>query len=850
MDGEWENIKKFSEPDRDVNYDHPINSRPVSNKIKKEKVTKALQINQTTIKMFGIKAWKKYTSSKKTKHLVLKLSDEMYQEKCLKKVIAIWKQQMKPRSGDWAVTIDSLQEAAITSLSNGSSVECELCKNVPFPSSVFHHQTTPRDPLSECLKVSHPFNNEAYLGQMEFRSGGSGGRETITSNRARTSFLEASLSFCILDFYKMNSVFKVHFKALQRYTRMQRRKHELQNKSKSILESKLLSKCVLSWLSRWTEVRHGMTMEKQAVAIHQVIVLRGCLARWTQQYHETTWLKKLEEIASNHFKHKMMRTCILDWSKWSDLRAGERILNKQVDTRYRNKLQFRSLQHWKQFVSESCKRKDTLTQVILRHHETVTRRVFLGWLQCCRASRAASAAAEQLARRRSAKVKQTAFHRWCLHTVERRTERARTCLAMRHHRLASLHHAMVRWRRYLGYRACKRRREGEWSDRARERLHSGLLRRYLHQWQSEYRTSRQAEQHYNSKLTKVYFKIWRISHRNETANKEKKEKLSDRGTTLICKRCVDVWLAHYAKETELKNKGIKSLVHWCENLQRKCLKQWRDYTVRKQQSRSRYREAELFHRQLLQQEALTVWLQAAMVAREEQRRRALARATEVTKVQFRIASKYFQIWKTKVWGKKQRFRDASGQNKDWHNISTNALTATHKQHSVSQHREATVRAETNFTDTTRKISSIIDSRECEALFQRFSVVKVNRPQPRIPYFLRENLTLEKGFSVPREPYKGQCLALEEGSGPITVSCRLSRDITTTDGELEDERSNKNGLFGMSPDSLDSNSCPTDRTYTVRSTALLQSLVPPHYYEETRHCSANPHILLQPPAFFQ
>ncbi|CAG2054793.1 unnamed protein product, partial [Timema podura] len=132
---------------------------------------------------------------------------------------------------------------------------------------------------------------------------------------------------------------------------------------------------VLEWIADDGEI----WVRASAVAIHQVIVLRGCLATWTQQYHETTWLKKLEETASNHFKHKMMRTCILDWSKWSDLRAGERILNEQVDTQYRNKLQIRSLQHWKQFVSESCKRKDTLTRVILRHHETVTRRVFLGW---------------------------------------------------------------------------------------------------------------------------------------------------------------------------------------------------------------------------------------------------------------------------------------------------------------------------------------------------------------------------------------------------------------------------------------------------------------------------------------
>nr|CAD7403175.1 unnamed protein product [Timema poppensis] len=671
-------------------------------KIKKEKVTKALQKNQTNIKKFGIKAWKKYTSSKKTKHLVLKLSDEMYHEKCLKKAISIWKHQ--------------------------------------------------------------------------------------------------------------NSVFKVRFKALRRYTIMQRRKHELHNKSESIRESKLLSKCVRSWLSRWTEVRDEMTMEKQAVSHHmEPTVPRDHLA-------QETGGDSLQPLQTQNDAH---------------------------------------------FVSESCKRKDTLTRAILRHRETVTRRVFLGWLQSCRASRAASVAAEQLACRRSAKEKQTAFRRWCLHTVERKTERARTCLAMRHHRLASLRHAMVRWRRYLGYKARKRRREAEWSDRARERLHSGLLRRYLHQWQSEYRTSWQAEKHYNSKLTKMYFNVWRISHRNETANKEKKKKLSDIGTMLICKRCVDVWLARYAKEKELKNKGIKSLVHWCENLQRKCLKQWHDYTVRKQRSRSRYREAELFHRQLLQQEALTVWLQAAAVAREEQRGRALARATEasmagfwrepyltVTKDQFRIASKYFQIWKTKVWGKKQSFQNTTGQNKHRHNMSTNALTAMHKQRFVSHQREAMVGAETNFTDATRKISSINESREHEALFHRFSAMKVNRPQPRIPHFLRENLTLDKCFSVSGEPHEGQRPVLEGGSGPITVSCRLSRDIKTTNGELEDEMNDRNGLSGMSPDSLDSNSCPTDRTYTVRSTALLQSLVPPQYYEETMQRSADSHILLQPPSFFK
>ncbi|CAG2053499.1 unnamed protein product [Timema podura] len=37
--------------------------------------------------------------------------------------------RMKPRLGDWAVAIDYLQEAAITSLSSVSSVECELCSS-------------------------------------------------------------------------------------------------------------------------------------------------------------------------------------------------------------------------------------------------------------------------------------------------------------------------------------------------------------------------------------------------------------------------------------------------------------------------------------------------------------------------------------------------------------------------------------------------------------------------------------------------------------------------------------------------------------------------------------------------
>nr|CAD7458236.1 unnamed protein product [Timema tahoe] len=44
--------------------------------------------------------------------------------------------KMKPRPGNWAVTIDFLKETTITFLSNGSDVKCELCSSFHCKSHV------------------------------------------------------------------------------------------------------------------------------------------------------------------------------------------------------------------------------------------------------------------------------------------------------------------------------------------------------------------------------------------------------------------------------------------------------------------------------------------------------------------------------------------------------------------------------------------------------------------------------------------------------------------------------------------------------------------------------------------
>nr|CAD7435392.1 unnamed protein product [Timema monikensis] len=62
---------------------------------------------------------------------------------CVSRSSLMSSDRMKPRSGDWAVTIDFLQEAAITSLSSGSSVKCELC-------SSFHSNELVMSLISEC----------------------------------------------------------------------------------------------------------------------------------------------------------------------------------------------------------------------------------------------------------------------------------------------------------------------------------------------------------------------------------------------------------------------------------------------------------------------------------------------------------------------------------------------------------------------------------------------------------------------------------------------------------------------------------------------------------------------------
>nr|CAD7197385.1 unnamed protein product [Timema douglasi] len=59
---------------------------------------------------------------------------------------------MKPKSGNWAVTIDLIQETTITSLSNSNNVNGE--SDLPAPMSVFVPQSAVM--LMATLSVSEP----------------------------------------------------------------------------------------------------------------------------------------------------------------------------------------------------------------------------------------------------------------------------------------------------------------------------------------------------------------------------------------------------------------------------------------------------------------------------------------------------------------------------------------------------------------------------------------------------------------------------------------------------------------------------------------------------------------------
>jgi len=485
-----------------------------------------------------------------------------------------------------------------------------------------------------------------------------------------------------------------------RYVKYKRRKKQSIDKAIRFHESKIIPRCFSQWIQYTYLQKDLLQIKDTSNAFYHNLLLGKYFFTWLKLYRITINIEEWQQIAISFNESTVKYKMFLKWKEKASIERNDMLLHVKSTMFYEKRLLAQMFKQWKHkkivvdkrrqseciadefhqrnILLQPCwnslkkytscnKRRRALEVKARNYYEMKLKYIVFNAIKCNLLDRRKLYVAVANMNRESNNILcRAVFSLWKQCVVELKLERAKLSISEEHHKRSIQLKALKTLKVFATARMNKRFNEDEAVIRAQLKLDKGCLKHTFHQWKlltievaSIKCQMLVAVEHYNTKLSRVYIKRWKLYIQIKHKKKIQQKLCMLFRTKYIEKYHWDIWKRMLHERRIAIGQFNQALWWWSYQLQTKVFRSFKEYTKSKKEKRLDYQSALIFRKNHMLEVGVVKWIQYATYSMDQRQKIAYNQQIEkMLEVQARV-HRYALIWLNKTKARRKKVESDS-----------------------------------------------------------------------------------------------------------------------------------------------------------------------------------------------
>ncbi|XP_060581928.1 protein SFI1 homolog isoform X2 [Ruditapes philippinarum] len=491
----------------------------------------------------------------------------------------------------------------------------------------------------------------------------------------------------------------------------------------------IVHKCLRAWISYWARRRQKVQEKYHCERLNHNILVRRMFGIWYRAFQYRERLHERQDRIISLAEKFQKRRALIHWKHYIEQQKEKYEMIAEAENHYNRKLLSVGFSSFRLCVVQKHLKVMWNEMAAQLRYKHLTRWGWLTWLSRCENKEELRIVTQShMASKHYRKVLlRKCFNQLQLYTEWRQHRQAQYNKADAHFYMQEMPKYMFRLKVFV--QLMKNKREN--SQKAVEFRRENGLARFYYLWvnqfefSKEYRMNeRMAILHYDSKLSKGFFKSWKQKTANVLQEAEKMEIATEHYNEVLCRNYLASWRNYIHTIKKSQRQDVEASRYYCRRIMKRCIHAWIMYTRQQREKKRKTERARNQYHRRLSHKVIAMWLhyvdtQRAINARVEimYRKKCLS-----------FLSDAFHTWKNNVGERKlEKHTEFIAERHYTLKILAKVFTAWHRYSAIHAYKKSETR---QWVDSARQH---LDTFVFEIYFTKWRTHYVDHLAMRIKY---------------------------------------------------------------------------------------------------------------------